>query len=497
MNTKNILLILLCAGLISSCDLKEEPYGFYSEDNFLKSAEDFEAGVGYAYDALTFLEYSRTIFYLGDLPSETVGIKPDEGAGSQELDSWQIQNYPTNPKLVNFFKYAYIAINRANIIIDQAPGAQIDMDIKNRYLGEAYFLRAWNYFNLVRYFGLVPIHTTNVSTLDQTAAPLATNLDEVYNLILSDVRKAEELLGIDQRTGRADKVAAQSLAAKAYLFIASAKENNVPLYSEMDRDVKQMYDSVAHFSGKVLYDQSVYRFDDNLLDIFDVEKPKGPEHIFLMSMDRTGMIEGDYSKISKLFIPYIAGGDIYLDDKNGNFTKSHDGFGTFQTKETFYASFPENDLRAELMIIDSVYNQSGDLIANYPNDFQYRFSRKYVDPLFIGDKTSTKPYLIRFSDVALVYAEAVGPTPEAYELVNYIRERAGVEPLNPNLGLEEFREAILQERAWELAFEGHRLPDLRRFNKVTTLVEEASGLSPEQVAFYPLPQIEIDLNQGL
>ena len=149
------------------------------------------------------------------------------------------------------------------------------------------------------------------------------------------------------------------------------------------------------------------------------------------------------------------------------------------------------------MIIDSVYNQSGDLIANYPNDFQYRFSRKYVDPLFIGDKTSTKPYLIRFSDVALVYAEAVGPTPEAYELVNYIRERAGVEPLNPNLGLEEFREAILQERAWELAFEGLRLPDLRRFNKVTTLVEEALGLSPEQVAFYPLPQIEIDLNQGL
>ena len=206
MNTKNILLILLCAGLISSCDLKEEPYGFYSEDNFLKSAEDFEAGVGYAYDALTFLEYSRTIFYLGDLPSETVGIKPDEGAGSQELDSWQIQNYPTNPKLVNFFKYAYIAINRANIIIDQAPGAQIDMDIKNRYLGEAYFLRAWNYFNLVRYFGLVPIHTTNVSTLDQTAAPLATNLDEVYNLILSDVRKAEELLGIDQRTGRAERM---------------------------------------------------------------------------------------------------------------------------------------------------------------------------------------------------------------------------------------------------------------------------------------------------
>ena len=119
---------------------------------------------------------------------------------------------------------------------------------------------------------------------------------------------------------RAPSMVAKGADQAALKIREIAKENNVPLYSEMDRDVKQMYDSVAHFSGKVLYDQSVYRFDDNLLDIFDVEKPKGPEHIFLMSMDRTGMIEGDYSKISKLFIPYIAGGDIYLDDKNGNFT---------------------------------------------------------------------------------------------------------------------------------------------------------------------------------
>lgn len=497
MKNRYIILILLGFVIVNSCDLKEEPYGFYSESNFLQSPEDFEAGIGYAYDALTFLEYSRTIFYLGDLPSEAVGVKPDEGGGAQELDSWTIQNNATNPSLVNFFKYAYIAINRANIIIDKASTADLDPALRDQYLGEAYFLRSWNYFNLVRNFGLVPMHTSNVATLDQTAAPLATDLDEVYDLILSDSRKAIELLGVEQRTGRGDKVAAQSLAAKAYLFIASAKENSVPLYVEMERNVEQMYDSSAHFSREVIYDQSVYGFDDELLSIYDVENPKGPEHIFLMSMDRTGIIEGDYSKISKLFIPYIAGGDIYLDNKNGSFTKSHDGFGVFETTENFYNSFEENDLRAELLIVDSVYNQNQELIAHYPDDFNYRFSRKYVDPLFEADKTSTKPFLLRFSDIALVYAEAVGPTPEAYELVNYIRERAGVQPLNPNLGVNEFREAILQERAWELAFEGHRLSDLRRFNKVTTVVEEAAGLTPEEVAFFPIPQIEIDLNQGL
>lgn len=497
MKIKNIPLFLLCLVLLSSCDLEEEPYGFYSEGNFLQTPEDFESGIGYAYDALTFLEYSRTIFYLGDLPSETVGVKPDEGGGAQELNNWNTSNFSTNPSLVNFFKYAYIAINRANIIIDQAPEASFDQELKNQYLGEAYFLRAWNYFNLVKNFGLVPMHTTNVSTLEQTAAPLATDLDQVYDLILSDAKMAADLLELNQRTGRADKAAAQSLAAKAYLFIASAKENNVPLYNQMQRDVQQMYDSVAHFAGEVVYNQGLYGFDQDLLSIYDVEKPLGPEHIFLMSMDRTGLIEGDYSKISKMFIPYIAGGDIYLDDKDGTFTKSHDGFGVFQTTEPFYNSFGTSDQRAELLIVSSVYNQNGEVIAEYPGDFPYRFSRKYVDPLFVGDKTSTKPFLIRFSDIALVYAEAVGPTAEAYAIVNSIRERAGVGPLNPNLDMEAFRAAVLQERAWELAFEGHRLPDLRRFNLVTTMVEEAAGLSAEEVTFFPLPQTEIDLNQGL
>ncbi|HEY9489577.1 MAG TPA: RagB/SusD family nutrient uptake outer membrane protein, partial [Chryseosolibacter sp.] len=345
-------------------------------------------------------------------------------------------------------------------------------------------------------FGLIPIHTSAVGTLDQTSAPMAKTLDEVYALILSDCRKASELLTIQQATGRADKVAAQALAAKVYLHIASAKQHDVPLYGAMSKDVSVMYDSAAWYAGEVVNGQSVYGFDDDLLSIYDVQKPKGREHIFLMSMDRTGVIEGDYSKISKMFIPYIAGGDIYLDNQDGSYTKSHDGWSVFQTNQDFYNSFDTGDKRAEVLIVDSVYNASGNLIAQYPGNLEYPFTRKYVDPLFIVDKTSVKPFLIRFSDIALVYAEAVGPT-EGYAQVNYIRNRAGLGDLNPGLSLDEFREAVWQERSWELAFEGNRLYDLRRFNRLTTVVPEAAGLTPEQAAFYPIPQLEIDLNQGL
>ncbi|MDQ2657478.1 MAG: RagB/SusD family nutrient uptake outer membrane protein [Bacteroidota bacterium] len=497
MKLKNIITMTMVTCLFCACDLNEEPYGFYSEGNFLNTPEDAEAGIGYAYDALTFLEYSRTVFYLGDMPSEEVSPKPDEGAGARDLDTWKVENFSTNPSLMNFFKYAYIAVNRANIILEKIEPANFDQALKDQYLGEAHFLRAWNYFNLVRNFGLVPMHTTTVSALDQTAAPLATSLDQVYNLILSDCRKASELLPIQQATGRADRVAAQSLAAKVYLYIASAKEHDVPLYGAMGKDVATMYDSAAYYSGEVLNSQSVYKFEDDLLTIYDVQQPKGSEHIFLMSMDRSGVIEGDYSKISKMFIPYVAGGDIYLDNQNGSYTKSHDGWSVFQTGTEFLNTFEDGDLRADLLIVDSVYNAEGGLIAQYPGSLPYPFSRKYVDPLFIADKTSVKPFLIRFSDIALVYAEAVGPTPEGYLQVDYIRERAGLGPLNPGLDLQSFREAVWRERSWELAFEGNRLYDLRRYNRVTSVVPEAAGLTPEQAAFYPIPQVEVDLNQGL
>src|SRR5690606_14568421 len=198
MKLNNAIKILLVTLLVSACDLNEEPYGFYSEENFFKSPEDAEAAIGYAYDALTFLEYSRTVFYLGDMPTEEVSPKPDEGAGARDLDTWRVETFSTNPSLMNFFKYAYIAVNRANVVLDKIPQTNFEQSVKDQYMGEAYFLRAWNYFNLVRNFGLIPMHTTAVGTLDQTAAPRAKNLDEVYSLILSDVRKASELLTIKQ-----------------------------------------------------------------------------------------------------------------------------------------------------------------------------------------------------------------------------------------------------------------------------------------------------------
>lgn len=499
MRYKNLLLVFTGMVALSSCNLDETPYGFYSEDNFYKSEADAEAAVLYAYGALNYLEYSRSIFFLGDMPSETLTTKSDATADNQDLNNWKVDNFKTNTTLENFFKYAFIGINRANAVIKKVPEADFNQESKNRFLGEAYFLRAWNYFNLVRNFGLIPLHSNIVETVEQTSTPLPADIDKVYDLILSDCRRSAELLPVygTPKIGRVDRVAAQALAAKAYLYVASAKEHGVKLYKDMQRDQTVMYDSAVYYAGEVIDKQTTYGLEESLLDIYDVEQPRGKEHIFIMSMDRSGSSEGQYSKISKMFIPYIAGSTIYL--KQGDkdeYIPTHDGWGEYQTTAAFYNSFEGDDKRKTVLIVDKIYNADGTVSGEYPTNFSYPFSRKYIDPNFSGDKTSTKPYLIRFSDVALIYAEAAGPTSKSYELVNSIRKRAGLGILNPNLGKDEFREAILKERSFEFAFEGDRMYDLRRWNRILT-VPETAGRTEEQVTFYPLPQAEINLNSGL
>lgn len=497
MKAKFITLLVFFSFLVSSCDLTENPTGFYSESNFYKTPEDAEASLLYAYNALTFIEYSRGIFYVGELASETCDVKPDEGYGAQQLNNWTADS--SNEILTMYFKYCYIAINRSNSVIDNVKGANFNDGIKNRLLGEAYFLRAYNYYNLVKVFGLVPIQESVVQSISQTSPFMAKSLDEVYDFIISDLKEAEGLLNVNQRVGRADKVAAQALLAKVYLTIASSKESGVDKYKDMAIDVNKAYNDVSTYSHKVLYDQTQYRLDDNLQHIYNVEAPNGTEHIFIMSQDRTGLNEGNYSKIGMMFHPWVDGVPFYIQNNDNTFAYTTNGWEVFQTTDAFYQTYDNKDKRKTDLLVTSVFNEKGEVVASVGGKFKYPFTRKYVDPKFVGQKSSAKPYLIRFSDVALIYAEAQGATPEGYAWVNKVRNRAGLGNLSPSLTNDAFRNAVVQERAWELAFEGHRLYDLRR--KAMVIQKDpraiAAGITEAQAAFYAIPQIEIDLNTNL
>lgn len=147
-----------------------------------------------------------------------------------------------------------------------------------------------------------------------------------------------------------------------------------------------------------------------------------------------------------------------------------------------------------------MYDAAGNVVASTADGkLNYPFCRKFIDPNFSGDKTSTRPYLLRYSDVALTYAEAAGPTVKAYELVNFIRNRAGLGDLEPGLDKETFRERVMDEAPFRTGFRGKPRYDPAPLEPAHTDIAEAKGqgLSAEQMVFYPIPSVESDLNPNL
>ncbi len=495
MKNKRIISFALFGLLIlAGCSkLEEVPYGELSTDNFYKTAADAEAAVVYAYAILPKVGYySRGYYIVTEEPTEDLTQKPDAGADQFELD--ELRPTSTNSFLNDIWSYIYVAITRANAVITYVPRVNMNETEKNQLLGEGYFLRALNYFNLVRLFGEVPLRLEPIVTADQI--PVAkSSIKDIYDVIINDLQKAEQMMGMQKIEGRANKVAAWALLSKVYLQLASAKSSDSPGY-EFVQGVDELYAKAKIYAGKVINDQSIYSFTDNLLDIWNLEKYKNPsnvtEHIFDVAVDRTGENEGNYSKLPLMFIPYVGSGfDMTLPDG----TVIAAGWNHFLTEPGIYNSYADHDKRKTELIVSTVKDPDGNVHNLSITGTSRPFCRKYLDPNRVGDATSANSPVIRYSDILLVYAEASGPTPEAYAAINKIRQRAGLNDLTEGLRIQAFRDSVIRERSWELAFEGNRLFDLRRTHSMEKVLEQKYGKHITSGAyFFPIPQQEIDTN---
>ncbi len=182
----NILPMVVIVGTLSvSCSLEEEPVGFLSTENFYENEGDARSAIAYAYAALPEVEYYSRHFYLvTTVPTEEFTIKSDAGASQHDLD--QLRPLPNNRELTDVFRYAYIGINRTNVVIDEVPQIEMDEALRNQIVGEGHFLRGLHYFNLVRLFGDVPVHTSTVRDVESTSREL-TSQEQVYELIIEDL----------------------------------------------------------------------------------------------------------------------------------------------------------------------------------------------------------------------------------------------------------------------------------------------------------------------
>lgn len=490
-------MLLVLAG--SSCSkMTEQPYGMINSKTFYQNADDARAAIIYAYSILPEVGYySREYYIITEEPTENLTQKGDAGVGNFELD--ELRTTSTNSDLDNIWTYLYRGVARANAVIANVPKipGMVEAE-RNQITGEGYFLRALHFFNLVRMFGEVPLRTNTIE--DASQIPMAkSSIKDIYDLIIADLQQADQLLTADRISeGRANRPAVEGLLAKVYLHLASSKESGSPGY-DFVANADEMYTQAKLYAGKVVNEQHTFDFTPSLPDIFNIniyKKAAVTEHIFDAAVDRSGDREGAFSKLPNMFLPADRPMTIPYDatDPNSATINIGQGWGHFRTENALYASYNSNDRRKTQLIVSS-YTNGGVTYQLDINSSSRPFSRKFIDADRIGDATSANSPIIRYSDILLVYAEACGPTADGYAAVNKIRDRAGIGVLNPSLNAADFRAAVVQERAWELAFEGSRLFDLRRTNSMEKVLVKQYGKTITSGAyFFPIPQRELDTN---
>lgn len=477
--------------------LEEKPYGFLSTSNFYKTEADANSALIYAYSILPDLDYySRNFITLTELPTEDISVAAGKNPDEVLLDNLTVTS--TNSVINPAYQFPYVGINRANLVLKYVPAiTAMSTAAKNEVLGEAYCLRALHYFNLVRLFGGVPLHLDPVEDQSQVNLPKST-IQQVYTQILADLTKAVGIMDQTRRMGRINQVGAWGLLSKVYITLASAKASGSPGYDWVS-NADEMYANAKQYSGMVVNNQSVYGLDPSLTHIYDVNAKNGPEHLLDADADRTGADEGQYSKLPMMFMPNL---NFRLPDS----TFVPGGFNEFLTEPAIYNSFDNNDKRKSQLIISKIYDvgdngghKGPSQTLNITDSYYRPFSNKFNDSGWTsGQQTSCNTPILRYSDVLLIYAEANGPTTEGYNAINQIRNRAGLGNLVPGLSVQQFRDAVVQERAWELCFEGNRLFDLRRTHKMESVLEQQYGKNiTGDPYFFPIPQAEVNKNPNL
>jgi tetratricopeptide (TPR) repeat protein len=472
-----LTLVFSLAFSLAGCDsaLKEEPKDFVSPTNFYRTPEHAEAAVLGVYEELADWDafYSSGWIML-DAISDVGKVGPGE-ANPKVRALGTMTWSPTSEIPSEPWKQFYAAISGANQAITripQMPENALGADQEELLINEAKFLRAFSYFYLVRLYGDVPLIT---GAPDPSTELSRTPVEEVYSQIIADAEAAVGALPAErEQAGRATRGAARALLAKVYL----TREN----WSEAANYAKQIIDA------------GNYRLYDDYLRAFLPAYENGPEHIFSLQAD--GPVTPTDSRFIGLYGPRPLNG-------------IGGGFGILLPTQWHYESYIAGDYRKEVTYADRWINlEKGEKVPvpNAPYVFKYRPSQ-FADYNH-GDVNAP---IYRYAEILLIYAEALneqGRTGEAVQYLNKIRARARngasggearAEPADYTgpMSTDAVREAIFQERRWELAHELKRWFDLVRrgedyfMSEIEAHDPQSEGLEPTDMR-WPIPQTEID-----
>ena len=474
---KSILTILLSFGLLFGCKsyLEIDPEATRDAENFFRSEEDYEQALTAAYDLL---QTSYLSLWIGEIASDNAlagGESPNDTEGLHQIDA--MTHGGVNAELRSVFRWMYAGITRTNYIFEFKDN--LEFDGKDRIMAEAAFLRAYYYFELVKFFGDVPLILDKRLNISEASSTIRTPASEVYTQIEADLTTAaNNLEWTASQKGRVTKGAALSLLGRLYLYQGKYDEAATTL-EEVITDGP--YDLFNDYSTMFLLSN-----EGNIETVFDIQYT-GIEG---GSYDCFVCLEG-FAAVGFHGIRQYSG-PIYSDGNSYN-VPTQDLVDEFET----------GDIRKDASVFDiNAFidaNPSEDITFVAGDQHTGYYNHKYLkraDELGAPDTDLTSPLnhkVIRFADVLLMAAEANNQksTPDdskAQTYLNRVRARVGMSDIT-STGTD-LRDAIYHERRVELAGEGFHFWDLVRTGRAAT---EISGFTTDKNEVFPIPQDEIDL----
>lgn len=490
---KNTLIALSLSMILigtSGCQeefLSEENKSAVTQENYFTTAAQAQASVTGIYPMLH--TFNEEIEFRGDAVWSLLEMPVGHSTpgGSQYKDgSIKHKNAANEPVYGLVWSRFYTGIANANLAISRIPAINMNESVKKSLLGEAYFLRALYYSYLVKLYGDIPLITSPIDFSSADLYPKRTDKEKVYEVIISDLQKAEEsgLPNVDQ-TGKASIGAAKSLLASVYLTMAGHPLNKGAAYY-----------TLAAAKAKEVLDAKYYKLFDSYAYLHDRAHKNQGELIFQVQY-ASGI---KTNRITEFISP-------------SGISKLTSDLGTVMPIREFYNSYEKNDKRTQekqFFFTQDFAKGSSTKVVNFAPAL-YKFWLEEAAGQN-GDGNSDENWtLLRLPEVMLIYAEAAnevaGPGASAYEQLNLIRTRANLEPL-ANLSKEQFREAVWRERYHELAFENKAYFDIQRthkaynlktgkFEDAFTFMNESGVTFNEQYMLWPVPQSEIDANANL
>ncbi|HJQ12822.1 MAG TPA: RagB/SusD family nutrient uptake outer membrane protein [Gemmatimonadaceae bacterium] len=456
MRINKLLLVLSAVGL-SACSntLDVPPTSSISSEVAITDAVGARAALQGAYAGLQQAGlYGHDLVDWTEVLSDNarwVGTFDDYGDADQHL--LRSDNF----RAETIWDDAYDEINRVNQIIAQVPNlSDLETGEKNEILGEAYFLRALTFHDLVKLFGNtttlgVALQLTPVASAAEANEATRATGAATYTQILADLAQAKQLI-----------TAGRSQTRQASLGAVSAIEARVRLYQQ---------DWAGAEAAAAAVEAMGYSLAPTFSDLFDATGSNTPEDIFRVTFTPT-----QAQSASFYYLPKALGGRY----------------------EVAPTTAIDNTLRTTGIIAAFDPASAGNIANYHPTDLrgQYSISRagtrtyaaKFRNPA--GDEDL---HVIRLAEVILIRAEALAMlnrVPEAIAEYNRLRVRAGLAPDPTTLTQAEALAAIARERRLELAFEGDRWPDMIRTNTGLTNIPAAQTL-------LPIPQSELDVSPNM